>query len=47
MERENRIVSDKGLKINADAPITIEFVDVSFSYDGKHRILYGLYFKNI
>lgn len=45
MERENRIVSDKGLKINADAPITIEFVDVSFSYDGKHRILDGLYLK--
>ncbi|MCM1117987.1 MAG: ABC transporter ATP-binding protein/permease [bacterium] len=45
MERENRIVSDKGLKIHVNTPITIEFVDVSFSYDGKHRILDGLQLK--
>lgn len=42
MERENRIVSEQGLKSNADTPITIEFVDVSFSYDGKHKVLDGL-----
>ena len=45
MEIENSIVSDKGLKNNADTPITIEFVDVSFSYDGEHKILDGLNLK--
>lgn len=45
METENGIVSDKGLKTNADEPASIEFVDVSFSYDGKHRILDGINFK--
>lgn len=45
MERENAIVSDKGLKINADIPITVEFADVSFSYDGEHKILDGLNLK--
>ncbi len=39
MEMENRVVSDKGLKINAGTALTIEFVDVSFSYDGEHKIL--------
>lgn len=47
MEIENSIVSDKGLKNNADTPITIEFVDVSFSYDGEHKILDGLNLKII
>lgn len=45
MEMENHIVSDKGLKNNAGTPITIEFVDVSFSYDGEHKILDGLNLK--
>lgn len=45
MEIENSIVLDKGLKNNADTPITIEFVDVSFSYDGEHKILDGLNLK--
>lgn len=45
MERENSIVSGRGLKENADAPITIEFVDVSFSYDGEHKVLDGLNLK--
>lgn len=45
MEIENSIVSDKGLKNNVDAPVTIEFIDVSFSYDGKHKILDGLNLK--
>ena len=45
MEIENSIVSDKSLKNNADTPITIEFVDVSFSYDGEHKILDGLNLK--
>ena len=45
MEMENNIVSDKGLKNNVGAPITIEFVDVSFSYDGEHKILDGLNLK--
>ena len=45
MEIENSIISDKGLKSNADTPITIEFVDVSFSYDGEHKILDGLNLK--
>lgn len=45
MERENSIVSGRGLKDNADVPITIEFVDVSFSYDGEHKILDGLNLK--
>lgn len=45
MEMENGIVSDKGLKNNVGAPITIEFVDVSFSYDGEHKILDGLNLK--
>lgn len=45
MEMENEIVSDKGLKNNVGAPITIEFVDVSFSYDGEHKILDGLNLK--
>lgn len=45
MEIENSIVSDKGLKSNADTPITIEFMDVSFSYDGEHKILDGLNLK--
>lgn len=34
MEIENSIVSNKSLKNNADTPVSIEFVDVSFSYDG-------------
>ncbi|MBD5527425.1 MAG: ABC transporter ATP-binding protein [Lachnospiraceae bacterium] len=45
MEIENSIVLDKGLKSNADTPITIEFVDVSFSYDGEHKILDELNLK--
>ena len=45
MEMENSIMSDKGLKNNAGTPITIEFVDVSFSYDGEHKILDGLNLK--
>ncbi len=45
MEIENRIVLNKGLKNNAGTPITIEFVDVSFSYDGEHKILDGLNLK--
>ena len=45
MEIENSIVLDKGLKNSADTPITIEFVDVSFSYDGEHKILDGLNLK--
>jgi len=45
MEIKNGIVSDKGLKINADVPVTIEFVNVSFSYDGEHKILEGLNLK--
>ncbi len=45
METENRIVADRGLKSNADAPITIEFEDVSFAYDGEHKILDGLNLK--
>lgn len=45
MEMENGIVSGGGLKSNAGSPITVEFVDVSFSYDGKHRILDGLNLK--
>lgn len=45
MERENSIVSDRGKKDNAGMPITIEFVDVSFSYDGEHKILDGLNLK--
>lgn len=45
MELKNRVVSEKGLKNNADTPITIEFVDVSFSYDGEHKILDGLNLK--
>lgn len=45
MEIENRIVLNKGLKSNAGTPITIEFVDVSFSYDGEHKILDGLNLK--
>lgn len=45
MEIENSIVTDKGLKNNADTPVTIEFVDVSFSYDGEHKILDGLNLK--
>lgn len=45
MEIENRIVLNKGLKNNAGTPITIEFVDVSFSYDGEHKILGGLNLK--
>lgn len=45
MEIENSIVLNKGLKNNADTPITIEFVDVSFSYDGEHKILDGLNLK--
>lgn len=45
MEMENHIVSDKGLQSNADMPITIEFVDVSFSYDREHYILNGLNLK--
>lgn len=45
MELKNRGVSEKGLKNNADTPITIEFVDVSFSYDGEHKILDGLNLK--
>lgn len=45
LEIENTIVSDKGLKNNADTPVTIEFADVSFSYDGTHKILDGLKLK--
>lgn len=45
MEMENSIVSDKGLKCNADTSLTIEFVDVSFSYDGEHNILDRLNLK--
>ncbi len=45
MEMGNHIVSDKGLQSNADTPITIEFVDVSFSYDREHYILDGLNLK--
>lgn len=45
MEMKNSIMSDKGLESNADMPITIEFVDVSFSYDGEHKILDGLNLK--
>lgn len=45
MEMKNSIVSDKGLEGNAGMPITIEFVDVSFSYDGEHKILDGLNLK--
>lgn len=45
MEMKNRIVSNKGWKDNADTPVTIEFVDVSFSYDGKRKILDGLNLK--
>lgn len=45
MELKNRVVSEKGLTNNADTPITIEFVDVSFSYDGEHKILDGLNLK--
>lgn len=45
MEMKNSIVSDKGLEGNAGTPITIEFVDVSFSYDGEHKILDGLNLK--
>lgn len=45
MELKNRVVSEKGLKNNADTPITIEFVNVSFSYDGEHKILDGLNLK--
>lgn len=39
MEIENSIVSEKGIKVPAGTPVTIEFVDVSFSYDGEHKIL--------
>lgn len=42
---ENPIVSDGSLQDNADMPITIEFVDVSFSYDKKHFILEGFNLK--
>lgn len=45
MEMKNSIILDRGLKDNADTPITIEFVDVSFSYDGEHKILDGLNLK--
>lgn len=45
MKTETGIVSERGLKDIADAPITIEFVDVSFSYDGEHKVLDGLHFK--
>lgn len=45
MEIENSIVSERGLKNNAGTPVTIEFVDVSFSYDGEHRVLDGLNLK--
>lgn len=45
MEMENGIVSDKCRKDNAGMPVTIEFVDVSFSYDGEHKILDGLNLK--
>lgn len=45
MEMKNSIVPDKGLEGNAGTPITIEFVDVSFSYDGEHKILDGLNLK--
>lgn len=45
METETGIVSDRGLKDIDGAPITIEFADVSFSYDGEHKVLDGLHFK--
>ncbi len=45
MEMKNNIVLGKGLQNNADMPITIELVDVSFSYDGEHKIIDGLNLK--
>lgn len=42
METENHVISDKKLQANANTPITIEFVDVSFSYDKEKNILDGL-----
>lgn len=45
MKTESSIVSERGLKDIAGVPITIEFVDVSFSYDGEHKVLDGLHFK--
>ncbi|MDE6641266.1 MAG: ABC transporter ATP-binding protein/permease [Acetatifactor sp.] len=45
METENHVISDKKLQANANTPITIEFVDVSFSYDKEKYILDGLNLK--
>lgn len=45
METENRVISDRKLQINANMPITIEFVDVSFSYDKEKYILDGFNLK--
>lgn len=45
MEIENHVISDKKLQVNANMPITIEFVDVSFSYDKEKYILDGLSLK--
>lgn len=45
MERENSIVSEQGFRTRADEPVTIEFVDVSFSYDGEHKIIDRLNLK--
>ncbi|MDE5589031.1 MAG: ABC transporter ATP-binding protein/permease [Acetatifactor sp.] len=45
METENYVISDKKLQANANTPITIEFVDVSFSYDKEKYILDGLNLK--
>lgn len=45
MQIENHVISDKGMKINANTPVTIEFVNVSFSYDKKHYVLDGFHLK--
>lgn len=45
MKLENGIVSEKGLKNKIDTPTTIEFVNVSFSYNGEHKVLDGLHLK--
>ncbi len=42
---ENSAVSEEGLKSNTETPITIEFVDVSFSYNKKYNVLDGLNLK--
>lgn len=45
MEIENCITSDKQLKINENKSLTIEFVNVSFSYDKETNILDKLNLK--